>query len=179
MRRSGLVSLAAMLFLSTAAFAETPHSVEAMLQGAEGVNFGSVTVTAAPKGVLVHIEASGLPAGWHGLHFHEKADCSDPKFASAGGHVHAGAKIVHGLLNAKANDSGDLPNVHVGSDGTLAVELYSTLASLTKGNKGIMLNDADGFAIVLHAAPDDYQSQPIGGAGARLACAAFKSTAPL
>lgn len=82
--------------------------------------------------------------------------------------------MVHGLLNAEANDSGDLPNVHVGDDGTLTAELYSTLVALGKTETGVMLADADGFALVLHAAPDDYQSQPIGGAGARLACAAFK-----
>lgn len=173
MRRFGLVTLAAVLCLSTVAVADTPQSVSAVLKGADGTSHGNVTVTAAPKGVLLRVEATGLPAGWHGLHFHEKGDCADPKFANAGGHVHGESKAVHGLLNPDANDSGDLPNIHVAGDGTVTVELYSTLVSLAKGGSGVVLQDADGFALVLHAAADDYQSQPIGGAGARLACAAF------
>ncbi len=32
------------------------------------------------------------------------------------------------------------------------------------------LADADGSAIVIHANPDDHKAQPIGGAGARIAC---------
>ncbi len=35
------------------------------------------------------------------------------------------------------------------------------------------LLDDDGFAVVVHAEPDDHHSQPIGGAGARIACAAI------
>jgi Cu-Zn family superoxide dismutase len=38
----------------------------------------------------------------------------------------------------------------------------------------INLLDADGSAVVVHASPDDHLSQPIGGAGARVACAVLK-----
>lgn len=160
--------------LSTLALAETPTSVSGTFQNADGTKLGTATVMAAPKGVLLRIEAGALPNGWHGVHFHEKGDCSDAKFANAGGHVHSGAKAVHGLLNAAADDAGDLPNIFVGADGRVTVELYSTLVSLTGGEARSTLADADGFAIVIHAAPDDYATQPIGGAGARIACAAFK-----
>jgi Cu-Zn family superoxide dismutase len=34
--------------------------------------------------------------------------------------------------------------------------------------------DADGAALVIHANPDDYRSQPIGGAGDRVACAVIR-----
>jgi Cu-Zn family superoxide dismutase len=33
------------------------------------------------------------------------------------------------------------------------------------------LKDADGSAVVIHANADDHMAQPIGGAGARVACA--------
>jgi Cu-Zn family superoxide dismutase len=36
------------------------------------------------------------------------------------------------------------------------------------------LLDADGSSIVVHASPDDYKTQPIGGAGARVACGVVK-----
>jgi superoxide dismutase, Cu-Zn family len=115
-----------------------------------------------------------LPPGWHGMHFHEKGDCSDPGFKNAGAHVHTKTPVVHGLLNSDENDSGDLPNLYVAPDGTATVELYSTFVSL-KGEGGRpALLDADGSALVVHASPDDYKSQPIGGAGARIACAVIQ-----
>jgi Cu-Zn family superoxide dismutase len=36
------------------------------------------------------------------------------------------------------------------------------------------LKDADGSALVIHAAADDQTTQPIGGAGERVACAVIK-----
>ena len=36
------------------------------------------------------------------------------------------------------------------------------------------LKDADGSALVIHANPDDHMSQPIGGAGARIACGVIR-----
>lgn len=152
---------------SLAILALAPASA-ADLKAADGAARGTVTVTPGPKGVLLRIEAKGLPAGWHGAHFHEKGDCSDPKFASAGSHVHGAAPAVHGLLNAASTDQGDLPNIYVGADGTATVELYSTLVT------GSTLMDADGGALVIHANPDDYNSQPVGGAGDRIACAVLK-----
>ncbi|MDY0873958.1 superoxide dismutase family protein [Dongia rigui] len=160
--------------LAPLALADEPQHLTSDLKSTDGAVLGTVTVTSAPKGVLLRVEAKGLPAGWHGMHFHEKGDCGDAKFANAGGHVHRGDKVVHGLLNNHANDAGDLPNVFVASDGSLNVELYSTLSAVKGGHHQAKLADQDGFAIVVHAAPDDYTSQPIGGAGARIACAAFK-----
>jgi Cu-Zn family superoxide dismutase len=82
--------------------------------------------------------------------------------------------VVHGLLKEDATDSGDLPNLYVAADGTVTAEFYSTLVSL-KGEGGRpALLDADGSALVIHTNPDDYTTQPIGGAGARIACAVIK-----
>ena len=146
----------------------------AELTGAGGAARGTVTLTPGPKGVLLRIEAKGLPAGWHGAHFHEKGDCSDAKFTAAGAHVHAVTPAIHGLLNAEASDAGDLPNIFVGADGSATVELYSTLVTATGDASHPALLDADGAALVIHANPDDYKSQPIGNAGDRIACAVLK-----
>lgn len=143
------------------------------LKGPDGASHGTVTVIAAPKGVVLRIDAKGLKPGWHGLHFHEKGACSDSKFTSAGAHVHAANPAVHGLLNPQANDAGDLPNIHVGTDGMATAELYSTLVTLN-GSSAPALMDADGSAVVIHASPDDHKSQPIGGAGDRVACAVIR-----
>ena len=36
------------------------------------------------------------------------------------------------------------------------------------------LKDSDGSAFVIHANEDDHSTQPIGGAGARIACSVIK-----
>jgi Cu-Zn family superoxide dismutase len=164
--------LAAGLTLSAATFLPA-LAATGDLKGATGAVHGTITVTAAPKGVLLKIEAQGLAPGWHAAHFHEKGDCSEPKFTSAGSHIHAANPVVHGLLNPGANDAGDLPNIYVGASGTATVELYSTLVSLN-GGPAPALMDGDGSALVIHANVDDHNSQPIGGAGDRVACAVIR-----
>jgi Cu-Zn family superoxide dismutase len=144
------------------------------LVGAGGAARGTVTVTPAPHGVILRVEATGLTPGWHGMHFHEKGACSDAKFASAGAHVHAATPVTHGFLNANANDAGDLPNIHAGQDGSATAEFYSTLVSMTGEGGRPALLDADGAALVIHANPDDYSTQPIGGAGDRVACGVIR-----
>ena len=143
------------------------------LKGPDGAARGTITVTPTPKGVLLKVEARGLTPGWHGIHFHEKGSCSDPKFTSAGAHVHNAKPVVHGLMNPKANDSGDLPNIYAGANGMATVEHHSTLVSF-KGGPAPALLDADGSAVVIHASADDHNSQPIGGAGDRVACAVIR-----
>jgi Cu-Zn family superoxide dismutase len=161
--------IGAVLAASAAQGADAPASVAVQLKNGAGADVGKAQITEAPNGVLIRIEAKGLPPGWHGLHFHEKGDCGKADFTSAGGHVHAKATMVHGLLNPDATEAGDLPNLYVGADGAATVELFSNYVSLA-GTARPALSDADGSALVIHANPDDYRTQPIGGAGARIAC---------
>lgn len=173
LRRSLLIP--SVLLLSSAAFCQSPTTAHtSALKGADGSSIGQIMVTPTPNGVLLRVEAKGLTPGWHGMHFHENGDCSDAAFKSAGAHVHAKTPVVHGLLNADANDAGDLPNLYVAADGTARVELYSTLVTLNGDGSHPALLDADGSALVIHASPDDYKTQPIGGAGARVACAVIQ-----
>jgi Cu-Zn family superoxide dismutase len=89
--------------------------------------------------------------------------------------VRAGkAPPVHGLLNPARKDHGDLPNIFVAADGTAKAEIYSTFVSSKGGAGRLALADADGSAVVIHANADDYRTQPIGGAGDRIACAVVK-----
>ncbi len=143
------------------------------LTGPTGADMGTITLKPAPNGVILRVEAKGLTPGWHGIHFHEKASCTDDKFASAGGHVHSMTPVTHGLLNKDANDAGDLTNLYAGADGTAVAEFYSTLVTAKHVDARPSLMDDDGSAVVIHALPDDYSTQPIGGAGVRVACAAI------
>ena len=147
----------------------------AQMLGGTGAVLGTATFTEAPTGVLIHLEVSGLKPGWHGVHLHEKGDCTGPAFTTAGAHMnHADPKAAHGLFNPAGPDFGDLPNIYVAADGKAMAELFSTRVSVTGAGGRASLLDADGSALMVHENADDQTTQPIGGAGARVACGVVK-----
>jgi Cu-Zn family superoxide dismutase len=152
--------------------------------GADGRAIGQAVFTEAPTGVLIKLEFSehALPPGWHGLHLHQHGDCSDfaNGFQAAGGHIGMGARtqrgvVQHGLMNSAGPEAGDLPNVFAAPAGIYGAELFTDRVTLgaAKVRDREPLLDSDGAALIIHANPDDQTSQPIGGAGARIACAAL------
>ncbi|ALE17994.1 Superoxide dismutase [Cu-Zn] precursor [Altererythrobacter epoxidivorans] len=60
-----------------------------------------------------------------------------------------------------------MPNVTVGADGRGSGEFALDIGSAELSE---LLFDADGTAMMLHADPDDYRSDPAGAAGPRIAC---------
>ena len=133
-----------------------------------GVGVGVVEVVELRRGVLLRVKVRGLRAGAHGLHLHKVGDCSDHGgFKKSGGHISLGGE-QHGFANGEGHHIGDLPNLLVGRDGRAQVELYVDALTLE------VLRDQDGSALVIHAKLDDHKSQPIGGSGARIACAEIK-----
>ena len=169
------------LFALAAAVAALPAwaapQASASFKTHDGGAAGMAAISEGPSGVLLRIETEGLAPGWHGVHFHAVGDCSDEKFMASGGHLnHAeeAEKAPHGLLNPDGPDFGDLPNLYVHADGTGKAEVFSALVSFDGAGGRAALFDADGAAIVIHEAADDHTSQPIGGAGARVACAVIE-----
>lgn len=155
-----LATAAVVAGLGGAAWAQ---SATATLQNTDGEDVGSATLSATASGVThVVVQATGVPAGVHGVHVHETGDCSAADFTSAGGHLAGDAE--HGILVEGGPHPGDLPNAHVQDDGELALEAFKTNLPLD------MVLDEDGSAVVIHAGADDYESQPSGDAGDRLAC---------
>ena len=136
----------------------------------EGQRVGAATITEGPKGVVVRLnlqeKAAGIAAGGHGFHIHEIGRC-EPPFKSAGDHF-APHKQGHGFLSKNGRHAGDLPNIHVPASGTLTVEYFVPDVRLKGGENALL--DADGSALVIHAQPDDYRSDPSGSAGDRIAC---------
>ncbi|MFG1187382.1 MULTISPECIES: superoxide dismutase family protein [Xanthobacter] len=146
--------------------------VKADIINNEGKTIGSATATGTERATIVRLalSAGALPPGWHGIHFHQVANCTDTaKFLDSKGHVNHHDK-AHGLLNPNGPDQGDLPNIYANADGSVNAEVSSTTGLTDKDGLG----QPGGFALVIHASPDDFITQPIGGAGARIACAAFK-----
>ena len=146
--------------------AAAPITATAELKSAQGQNVGNATLTQVPDGVRVLIEARGLPPGPHGVHIHEVGKC-DPQFASAGGHFNPAGK-QHGLENPAGPHAGDLPNITIAADGTGRLESLNRNVSLD--GSAATLFDADGSALVVHAGPDDFKTDPAGNSGARIAC---------
>lgn len=143
-----------------------------VLEGAEPAVSGTAALRQGPTGVLMRVEVHGLAPGWHGLHLHAVGTCDGPGFTSAGSHIQHihGDGTPHGLMNDDGPDAGDLPNLYVDEAGHGMAEFFTPHASLAEFGPGVSLLDADGSALVIHANPDDHSTQPIGGAGARVAC---------
>lgn len=139
---------------------------------ASGQSIGSVRAWQTAGGVSFHIEASGLTHGVHGVHVHAVGRCDPPDFASAGAHWNPAEK-KHGINNPAGPHAGDMPNVEVAANGVLSATLTLAGASMAS------LLDADGAALVIHAAADDYVTDPSGNSGARIACAVIQPVAEL
>lgn len=145
----------------------------ATLKTASGADAGVVAAFSGPKGWLFRVEGQGWPAGWHGVHLHAVGTCEGPAFTSAGAHVNHATPHPHGLLNANGGpDLGDLQNVHADANGRVMAEVY-----LAETPDSVALLGGDGVAFLVHANRDDHRTQPIGGAGDRIACGVFEEPA--
>lgn len=145
------------------------RSATAPLRNAAGQEIGTLTLRDAPGASLtIEGDLTALPAGTHGIHFHAVGQCDAAgEFASAGAHFNPGSRR-HGLESTDGPHAGDLPNVVVGADGRVSVRL--TTSRVTLGRESASLLDADGSAVVVHAAADDQRTDPSGNSGARIAC---------
>jgi superoxide dismutase, Cu-Zn family len=157
-------SVAGTLALASPALAVDTAS--AVLKDASGKDVGKATLTVAPSGVLVNLDLAAVPAGEHAFHIHAVGKCEPPDFKSAGPHFNPD-ETKHGLLNPEGPHAGDMPNLHVPADGKLQVEILDPAVTLSAE---AALLDADGAALVIHAAADDYKTDPAGSAGDRIAC---------
>lgn len=153
------------------AAAQQSASAKAELVDAKGQRVGTVVLSDTPRGVLLNVDVKGLPPGEHGFHIHETGVCTPPNFTSAGGHFNP-AKKKHGFHSPGGHHGGDLANLVVASDGTARAERF--VEGVRLAGTGTTLLSGKGTAIVIHAKPDDYQSDPAGNAGDRIACGVIR-----
>lgn len=133
---------------------------------------GSVTLVPMGKGLHLTGEVGGLPANsTHAFHIHEKGDCSAADASSAGPHFNP-FNAAHGKAGSGAHHAGDMNNLTADAEGVAKINVH--LEGVTLG--GGAVNDVAGRALIVHAAADDYASQPAGNAGARVACGIIKVT---
>ena len=141
------------------------------IRRADGSLAARAMVWQTAAGLEVRVQAAGLPAGHYGVHFHAVGRCEGPAFASAGPHWNPTGR-QHGSLNPQGHHLGDLPNLDVDEQGAGRLE-YLVAGAAMSGPQGLF--DADGTALVIHAGPDDYRTDPSGNSGARLACGVLRA----
>lgn len=139
------------------------------LVNADGQQLGNASISLTASGIaLVNVQAEGFPEGAHGLHLHMVGLCEGPAFESAGEHLGAG-EAQHGIMAEGGPHPGDVPNANVDETGVLTYEAFA-VAGLTLDQ----VFDEDGTALMVHAEPDDYTTQPGGASGDRIACAVLE-----
>lgn len=139
----------------------------AELKDKDGKTVGRALFRQRSDGVLVRMEVNGLTPGSHAVHVHAAGKCDAPSFTSAGGHFNPAGK-KHGLKSPAGPHAGDLPNMLVAKDGSGRFEAKTDAITLKPGATSIF--DNDGSALIIHAAADDYVTDPTGNAGDRVAC---------
>jgi Cu-Zn family superoxide dismutase len=144
-------------------FGRTKAAVATLSPAASGAVSGIVTFSGSSTSVDVHVLASGLmPGSIHGFHVHETGNCASPDFMSAGGHFNPTAK-PHGPQDGP-HHAGDMPSLV--ADPTGKIDTRFTLEGVTIGGEQGFV----GHAVVLHASADNFDAQPTGNSGARIAC---------
>jgi len=141
---------------------------------ASGTELGSVTLTQGDGAVSVIGDVMGIAPGEHGFHFHQTGDCdSSTAFESAGAHFNPNGH-QHGLENPQGPHAGDLLNITASDQGMAMIDVSTDTMSLWQDDPAYIF-DADGTALVIHAAPDDQSSDPSGNSGDRIACAVIEA----
>lgn len=157
MKKSDYLNLRAVLRQKPNAFSEINGGVEY-----PRIN-GTARFYQTEKGVVVAIEASGLPT--------ESNNCKSPIFAV---HIHGGTSCTGNETDSFADvgvhynphqcphpyHSGDLPPLF-GNNG------YGFTVFLTDR---FFVWEIIGKTIVIHSSPDDFTTQPSGNSGTKIAC---------
>lgn len=128
---------------------------------------GTVTFYGQGVGTLVTAQFTGLPGGQgcasrvFGFHIHERGQCTgsaQTPFSDAGGHYNPG-DCPH------PQHAGDMPPIF-GNNGS-AWQAFTTNRFTVK--------EILGLAVIVHAQPDDFTTQPAGNSGVRIACGTIQA----
>ncbi len=139
-----------------------------------GATIGTLKLDDTNAGLRITPDLSGLPPGNHGFHVHVNADCgpgeqggSKVAGLAAGGHFDPMKTGKHLGPESAEGHKGDLPVLAVDADGKAIQPV--TAPHLT-------VAEVQGHAIVIYAGGDNYSDipAPLGGGGARIACAVVK-----
>jgi Cu-Zn family superoxide dismutase len=91
---------------------------------------------------------------------------------STGGHFNPNSQ-AHGAHGSNAHHAGDLPSLRADMNGNAKITFETSSITIDSGSTDIV-----GRGLIVHRDPDDYQTQPTGNAGPRLACAVIVKAMP-
>ena len=109
-----------------------------------------------PCGILVEADIAGLgnnAEGFYGFHIHTGGACTGENFSATEGHFNPDAQL-------HPRHAGDLP----------PLMSYGGRAYMAVMTDRFSISDILGRTVVIHESPDDFQSQPAGNAGSKIAC---------
>lgn len=153
------LAIAAVVATAVSAQGNGARHASAVLVDSSGAVVGNAKFVEDAASVLhVNIHVDGISPGLHGIHLHAVGSCT-PTFAAAGGH-HNPLGHEHGLNTPNGAHAGDLPNLVVNRAGKGHLDATSDRATLSSGP--VTLFDADGSAVIIHAASDDQVTNPTG-----------------
>jgi len=126
---------------------------------------GAATFTQKGDKVQLMADIGGLkPNQEHGFHIHEKGDCNSGDGMGAGGHFNPLGK-PHAHPSMPERHAGDMFALKADDYGNATLSIELDVITVTEGPIGII-----GRGLIVHAQADDYNTQPTGNAGARVAC---------
>ena len=129
---------------------------------------GTITFTKTGDDVEVTGDIENLKPGKHGIHLHEKGDCSAPDAASAGAHFNPAKQHHGGPTTPPERHEGDLGNIEADASGKAHIQWKGKMS----------LDGADsiiGKSVVVHEKEDDLKTDPSGNSGARIACGVIEA----
>lgn len=134
-----------------------PNAIASMKGGDSAPNLcGQIKFYQRKDHVLIQATVTGLPpsnSGFFGFHIHEGDNCAGANFSGTASHYNP-AYAPH------PSHAGDLPPLLLCNGG----------AYLTVATDRFCVKDILGRTVVIHNMPDDFQSQPAGNAGTKIAC---------
>jgi Cu-Zn family superoxide dismutase len=165
-----LVLIAAAVITIAATASDIVIDVHYVTDQGTGKKIGTITAEQRPYGTLLTPDLSGLSPGLHGFHLHEGAACGpgqkDGRMVpglAAGGHYDPDATGSHQGPYGNGH-LGDLPALYADKSGKVTLPVLAPR---------VRLKDLKGHALIIHAGGDNYSDDPspLGGGGARIACA--------
>jgi Cu-Zn family superoxide dismutase len=163
-----LILAAVLLTAAVAANAQDATKAMAKLEPKSGSKVtGTVTFTKAGDDVEVVADIQNLSPGKHGLHIHEKGDCSAADASSAGAHFNPTHQHHDGPVG---------PDRHVGDFGNIEADKSGKGHLVWKGKLDLSgENSIIGKSVVVHEKEDDLKTDPSGNSGARFGCGVIEA----
>ena len=171
-----IIALLMMTFVGIAG-AQQGTSASAQLEDSDGNPVGSAEFVEGPNGLTITVNLQpgqqALTPGEHGIHIHRVGSIT-PDFEAAGEHFNP-TNAQHGFNNPQGPHGGDLENIIVNEDGSASYQTIAPLVTLSGGENALL--DSDGSALVIHQNADDYQTDPSGESGDRVAAGVIRLSA--